>query len=230
MTEKDISVFVDESGSFDLDVGSSRYYVICLVLHDQASDISEAVERLGGALAAMGLDHDHCIHAGPLIRREREYANFLREDRRRILGRMMSFIRKADFSYACFALDKKFLSGDTALHDILLQQLVRFLVDNANDFNSYAHLKIYYDDGQPEVKSLLREAFAMYASRTEFVGEVHPENYRLFQAADTLCTLELMRLKLKSGERLSRSEFEFFNGIQNLNRNYFKPIDQKRHR
>ena len=154
----------------------------------------------------------------------------VREDRRRILGRMMSFIRKADFSYACFALDKKFLSGDTALHDILLQQLVRFLVENANDFNSYAHLKIYYDDGQPEVKSLLREAFAMYASRTEFVGEVHPENYRLFQAADTLCTLELMRLKLKSGERLSRSEFEFFNGIQNLNRNYFKPIDQKRHR
>ena len=46
MTEKDISVFVDESGSFDPDVGSSRYYVICLVLHDQASDISEAVERL----------------------------------------------------------------------------------------------------------------------------------------------------------------------------------------
>ena len=70
----------------------------------------------------------------------------------------------------------------------------------------------------------------MYASRTEFVGEVHPEYYRLFQAADTLCTLELMRLILKSGERLSRSEFEFFNGIQNLNRNYFKPIDQKRHR
>ena len=64
-------------------------------------------------------------------------------------------------------------------------------------------------------------------ARTEFVGNVQPENYRLFQAADALCTLELARLKLQSGERLSPSEFEFFNGIQGLRKNYLKPISAK---
>ena len=227
MSEKDISVFVDESGSFAPDADSSRYYLICLVLHDQSADISEAVSSLEDSLETMGLGRDHCIHAGPLVRREKEYANMRREDRRRVFARMMSFIRKADFTYQCFAVDKKFLAGDTALHDFLLQKIVRFLIDGSATFNTYSRINIYYDDGQPQIKELLHEAFALYAAKIEFVADVQPENYRLFQAADALCTLELARLKLKSGERLSASEFEFFNGLQGLRKNYLKPISSK---
>lgn len=227
MAEKDISVFVDESGSFDTAADSSRYYLICLVLHDQNFAIGQAVADLGDSLETLGVDRDHCIHAGPLVRREREYANMLREDRRRIFGKMMSFIRKVDFRYKCFALDKKFISGETAIHDSLLQRLVRFLIDRSHQFNAYDRVKVYYDDGQPQIKQLLKEAFALFAAKTTFVENVQPANYRLFQAADVLCTLELMKLKLQSGERLSRSEFEFFNGIQNLRRNYIKPIFDK---
>ena len=230
MTEKDISVFVDESGSFDPDESSSRYYLICLVFHDQAVDISEDVTGLEDSLVALGLGREHCIHAGPLVRREREYSNMLREDRRRILGRMMSFVRKVDFKYKCFALDKKFVSNETAIHDSLLQLLVRFLIDNANTLNEYDQLKIYYDDGQPQIKRLLGEAFALFASKTVFVQDVQPEKYRLFQVADVLCTLELLKLKLQTGERLSRSEFEFFNGLQNLRKNYLKPLVSKEYR
>ena len=230
MTEKDISVFVDESGSFDPDASSSRYYLICLVFHDQAVDISEDVNGLEDSLVALGLGREHCIHAGPLVRREREYSNMLREDRRRILGRMMSFVRKVDFRYKCLALDKKFVSSETAIHDSLLQLLVRFLIDNANTLNEYDQLKIYYDDGQPQIKRLLGEAFALFASKTVFVQDVQPEKYRLFQVADVLCTLELLKLKLQTGERLSRSEFEFFNGLQNLRKNYLKPLVSKEYR
>jgi len=50
MSDKDISVFVDESGSFAPDSNSSRYYLICLVLHDQAADISGAVSILEDSL------------------------------------------------------------------------------------------------------------------------------------------------------------------------------------
>ena len=78
MSDKDISVFVDESGSFAPDSNSSRYYLICLVLHDQAADISESVSILEDSLDAMGLGRNHCIHAGPLVRREKEYAGMRR--------------------------------------------------------------------------------------------------------------------------------------------------------
>lgn len=37
---KNISVFIDESGSFDPDRLSSRYYIVCMVFHDQSRDIS----------------------------------------------------------------------------------------------------------------------------------------------------------------------------------------------
>ena len=56
--------------------------------------------------------------------------------------------------------------------------------------NSYDKLKVYYDDGQAQVKELLREAFGMFSSITEFVEDVKPEKYRLFQAADLLCSIE----------------------------------------
>lgn len=36
---KEISVFIDESGSFEPDEESSRFYLICLVFHDQSSSI-----------------------------------------------------------------------------------------------------------------------------------------------------------------------------------------------
>ena len=143
---------------------------------------------------------------------------------------MMSFVRKVDFKYKCFALDKKFVSNETAIHDSLLQLLVRFLIDNANTLIEYDQLKIYYDDGQPQIKRLLGEAFALFASKTVFVQDVQPEKYRLFQVADVLCTLELLKLKLQTGERLSRSEFEFFNGLQNLRKNYLKPLVSKEYR
>ena len=143
MIRSDIGVFVDESGSFAPDASSSRYYILCLVAHDQATDIACQISALEDSLEAIGLDRGHCIHAGPLIRREREYANMRREDRRRILGRMMSFIRKVDVVYRCFAIDKKFVSGDMAIHDFLLQRLIRFLIDKSDMFNSHPVLKIY---------------------------------------------------------------------------------------
>ena len=47
---KEISVFVDESGSFDHDERSSSYYSVCMVLHDQALGIADEIERPNEAL------------------------------------------------------------------------------------------------------------------------------------------------------------------------------------
>ena len=229
MRETDISVFVDESGSFDSDDESSRFYLICLVVHDQRESIADGVAALEDALAALGLEREHCVHAGPLIRREGEYVGMRmsRDQRRQIMSRMMAFVRRAPFSYKSFVLDKKFVSGDAAIHDFLLQHIVRFLIENANVLYAYDSIKVYYDNGQRQIKSLLKEAFSIFAAKTVFVDDVRPRAYRLFQAADVLCTLELIRAKLQAGCHLNKSEFDFFNGFQNLNRNYFKVIDRK---
>ena len=52
-TTREISVFVDESGSFEADSTSSRFYMVCMVFHDQSVDIKGNIENLNKALADM---------------------------------------------------------------------------------------------------------------------------------------------------------------------------------
>ena len=65
MSEKTLSIFVDESGNFGYPDKVSHYYVIGLVLHNQDASIQSAVADLDLALRDMHISH-HCIHAGPM--------------------------------------------------------------------------------------------------------------------------------------------------------------------
>ena len=67
-------MFVDESGSFESTEESSRFYLVCMVFHDQSNRIDDEVGKLGLALANYPVGPDHCAHIGPLIRREEIYA------------------------------------------------------------------------------------------------------------------------------------------------------------
>jgi len=224
---KEISVFVDESGSFNREDISSRYYLVCLVFHDQSVDLSENLAGFAAELANLGLPASHCIHAGPLIRREMDYRNMDRETRRLIFAKTMGFVRRANFSYRRFTIDKRFIQTTQGMHDALLQQLLTFLVAHAVEFNTYDKLKIYYDNGQSQITTILKEAFAPFSAKTDFVANVIPANYRLFQVADVLCTIELAKLKLETNTRLTDSEIAFFGSIQNLRKNYIKPLARK---
>ena len=58
---KEISVFVDESGSFaPLEADPiSPYYLLCMVFHNQEDDISVEAKRLSDALQTIGLFDIH---------------------------------------------------------------------------------------------------------------------------------------------------------------------------
>ena len=231
-TIKEISIFVDESGSFapfDSDP-NSPYYILCMVFHDQADDISQEIEKLREAFRQTGLDADHTVHAGPMIRREGEYRSMPRELRIRIFRRMMVFIQKTRFKYRCFKLFKPYNSGDEANHDTLLQEIVDFLISHRDDFNASERIKVYYDDGQAQVTALLKEAFAIYSAKVEFATDVQPSRYRLFQVADVICTLELAKAKLLASGSISESEERFFGGVKNFKKNYLKPLSRKEYR
>lgn len=68
----ELSIFIDESGDFGPYDFRSPYYIITMVFHDQSVDISGPVAKLEQDLANRGFP-DHCVHTGPIIRRENEY-------------------------------------------------------------------------------------------------------------------------------------------------------------
>lgn len=224
---KEISVFVDESGSYDSQSASSRYYMICLVFHDQQKSIADDLLRLSDLIAEVGKPPEHCVHTAPLIRRENEYKNDTREVRRSLFFKMLSFVHKADISYKCFFVDKTYIDESVAIHDRLKREILRFFVEHSSEFTGFDKIKVYYDNGQDQVKKILEGVFEAFTTKAEFVPEVTPERYRLFQAADLICTLELMRLRIESGVGLNKSEKMFFGNARLFKRNVLGQLADK---
>jgi len=227
MSEKKLSVFVDESGNFGCPDPVSRFYVIGLVFHDQDHLIGEAVADLDLALRDMGISH-HYFHAGPMIRREKGYEFMDWGFRRRIFARMMAFARKIDYRFACLPVDKKFVTSSDQVRGALETQLRDFLIRNEALMSGYGHLKIYYDCGQPEVTNVLHGILEeRLADRVEFAQGVDPQKYKMFQVADLMCTVKLIEQKLKLGLHMTESEERFFGGPRDFKRNVLRQLKAK---
>ena len=64
--KKILSLFVDESGTFQYPDPDSRFYIVGMVLHDQDFDIMPLVRNLDQNVDRLGLDADaFTFHATP---------------------------------------------------------------------------------------------------------------------------------------------------------------------
>ena len=220
----ELSIFVDESGDFGEYDYHSPYYIIVMVFHNQNENIRPAIIKLNRELSYLNLDN-LCIHTGPIIRKEEIYINQSVSERRHIFNKMIAFIRQINIRYKCFYIEKKHVSNVVEAADRLSRQISLFLHKHYEEFLIFDDVKIYYDNGQVEVSKILSSVFNTILPNPIF-RKVMPSEYKLFQAADLLCTLELVKLKLKYN-MLSKSEHIFFGNTRDLNKNYLKPISKK---
>ncbi len=227
--EKTISVFVDESGTFRYPDSSSRYYIVSLVLHDQSFDIMPFVQQLDVATERMGLDPESfASHAGPLIRKEKTFAPFRREWRAKVFKLLIDFARHVDFKYCCLCVDKKYISSTLQIVSNLQTELTSFIASQKSWLNEFDKIKVYYDCGQSPITNLLHKTFtADMGDKVEFVQNVKPQNYKLFQVADLICTTFLIEKRLLNGERMTKSEYAFFGGPRMFKRNVLKYLKRK---
>ncbi len=218
---------MDESGRFQHPDADSRFYILGMVFHDQSSDIARCVADLDEAESELGLE-GHCFHAGPLIRKEKEYAIMSRPFRGRIFSRMMAFSSHVDFKYRCLSVDKKYIDSAQQIVERLRTELVSFIDAHREMLSSVMRIKVYYDCGQSPVTHLLHKTFEDAIGKSvEFKQDVKPSHYRLFQIADLVCTLHLIELRLLHGVPMTRSEVRFFGGPHVFKRNVLKKIKQK---
>ena len=223
---KELSIFTDESGYFNSFYKISPYYIVTLLFHDQSIDLSSNINRLNTSLSQLGII-DHEIHTGPLIRRESTYANMRVEERKQIFNRIFNFTRTADISYETIFIEKKTISERIELNAQLSRRLSAFLISNLNYFSIFDKLIIYYDNGQAELTNILISVFNSVFSNVEY-RKMIPFDYRLFQSADLLCTLQLLQIKMDKHE-LSKSELSFFKTERDLKKHYLTLLKQKRY-
>ena len=146
-------------------------------------------------------------------------------ERRRIFNKMMAFIRSVGVQYKCFSIEKKHIKDSVEAAGNLSKQISSFIRNHIKEFLAYDDVKIYYDNGQVEVSKLLSSVFNALLPNPIF-RKVMPADYKLFQVADFICTMELLNLKLENN-LFSKSEKIFFGNKRNLKQNYLKALKKK---
>ena len=222
---KELSVFIDESGDFGEYEHHSPFYIVTLVFHDQSADISRNINHLDLKIRDYGFP-DYTIHTGPLIRREDEFFDLQFVERKQIFNAIYNFARTTDIKYKSLRVEKKQCSDELELISKLSKQLSGFLKDNLEAFIEYDRIICYYDYGQRELTHILVSVFNTVLNNVEF-KKVAPAKYKLSQAADLLCTMELLMAKSER-KLLTKSELAFFSSARDLNKSYLRAIQAKK--
>ncbi len=217
-----LSVFLDESG----DTGTqSDYYLLTLVFHEQALDIGNSLARLSTELSNLGFPEGTGLHCGPMVRGEEIYHGMPLQLRKKLFFKLFSFARVSGIAYKTFVVKKRECPDKLSLKGRLSKELGTFLSGNLEYLQKYNPVIVYYDNGQSMVTDLINSIFNAYLFDVE-VRKVRPDEYRLFQVADMLCTLELAKAKLDDGRALSKSEEHFFESRRRLTKVYLKTLER----
>ena len=223
---KTLSIFVDESGDLGLKDKGKTYYIITLVFHDQDYDINTELNKLDTELAALKCPVG-AVHTEPLIRREAPYEAFTPNERRAIFTKLFFFAKRCDIAYTSFVFEKQQFKDEMKLEAKIARDISLFIRDNMKYFCSFNEVVLYYDNGQKQLSKILNTVLATELSNYD-VRRVKPSEYRLFQVADLLCTIELLNKKIESGEQLSRSEQYVFHSKRDFKKDFLKKIIEKR--
>ena len=221
---KELSVFIDESGDFGEITERPAYYLVTLLFHDQKNEIASNVKRLEDSTMNSGFDFEY-IHTGPVIRREDVFSGLSIDERRKLLFKMLNFIVSSPIAYEMAVVNRKEAPDKISLSGRLGREISNVRVHHQAFFDGFDKIIVYYDNGQIELGAIRNTVFSIHFSNVEF-RKAEPQKYRLLQAADFICSMELLKIK-KNENRLSKSERQFFYKPQELKKTFFKAIDKK---
>lgn len=222
---KELSVFIDESGDFGEIKERPAYYLVTFVFHNQDDDIKEQVLKLEESVRNSGFTIEY-IHTGPVIRREEVFAGYSMDERRKLLYKMLNFVNRCPISYLTVIVDRREAADKITLSGKLAKAINRALNEHFEFFSDFDKIIVYYDNGQIELSTILNAVFSILFSNVEF-RKAEPQKYRLLQAADFICSMELLRIK-RDEKRLSKSEEHFFYKPQELKKTFLKSIEKKK--
>ena len=220
----DLSLFLDESGSDNL---RDTYYILALVVHDQADAFADNIVRYEFALREKGLP-DVPFHATPLLNGHDAYEGMGLAERKRLLSAFRVFFRHLPVRYGLVVLRTREYSTLADVEAAMRRKIVDFLFDNLAYFQAFDNVKIYYDDGQQSIAAALHKAIDYALSKNAVTCRpASAADYRLSQAADYICTAELTALKYE-GKASTATDEKFFGSWSQFKKGVLKEVRAKR--
>ena len=139
---------------------------------------------------------------------------------------MLNFVNGCPISHLTIVVDRREAADKVTLSGKLARAINRAMSEHIEFFSDFDKIIVYYDNGQIELSAILNAVFSIQFSNIEF-RKAEPQKYRLLQAADFVCTMELLRIK-RDEKRLSKSEENFFYKPQELKKTFLKIVDKKK--
>lgn len=220
-----LSCFIDESGDFGPYEAHSPYYYVTFVLHDQNSDLTNMINGLNQRMSNEGIA-SHAIHTGPLIRRENHYEFESLTERRHLFNILYFFAIRLPIKYFCIRVNNQSSEGKTVLIDSINKELSRKIDIHMDYWKQFEQINIYYDNGQTELTKIITAVFHSKFPKVS-IRKVSPVDYKLFQVADLICTMESIHNK-EVYNQMSHSESVFFGGRQKFKKDYYRKLTAKR--
>lgn len=208
-------------------MGSEGYYLLTVVFHDQGEDVRQYFDRYEQDLSAKGLP-DIPMHASPLLNGHGDYEDIDPKTRKRLLMSFLFMARRLPIRFHTFSYRKSEYPDPVALEGRIKRDLVNLLFDHLAYFQSFESVKIYYDGARHEVTQALRAAVSYALSKEAIVyRDANYRDFRLFQVADLLCTLELTGIKYENHAETA-TDRRAFGDARSFNRNFMRKFDKLR--
>ena len=220
---KELSVFVDESGDKSM---QARYFLVSVVLHDQANKIAEKINAYEQSLAMADLPNIP-FHSEPLLNGHEGYAALSLSQRKKLLYSFNVLVQRLPIQYTTFVYKHREHKDPEILAQHIERDLTALINEHLRLFIDFDKVKIYYDNGQKLVRQALHGAFSSCLSQNAVIRKkTTMTEYRLAQVADYLCTIELAAVKYAAKENGGTYD-KFFGGVGSFKKNWLKQARRK---
>jgi len=220
---KELSLFIDESGDSST---QTRYFLLTVVIHNQSEEITDKIISYEKSLVLVDLPNIP-FHSEPLLNGHEAYEGLEIKTRKKLLYSFNVLVQRLPIQYKTLVYKHSEYGDAQTLANILRRDLAELFTGYLSFFQSFEHVKIYYDNGQDVVKRAVYESVESTLSKQAIIKKrTTMTEYRLAQVADYLCTIELAAAKYAAKENGGTYD-KFFGGIGAFKKNWLKQARRK---
>lgn len=220
---KELSLFIDESGDSST---QTRYFLLTVVIHNQSEEITDKIISYEKSLVLADLPNIP-FHSEPLLNGHEAYEDLEIKTRKKLLYSFNVLVQRLPIQYKTLVYKHSEYGNAQTLANILRRDLAELFTGYLSFFQSFEHVKIYYDNGQDVVKRAVYESVESTLSKQAIIKKrTTMTEYRLAQVADYLCTIELAAAKYAAKENGGTYD-KFFGGVGAFKKNWLKQARRK---
>lgn len=197
-----------------------------MVIHNQSEEITDKIISYEKSLVLADLPNIP-FHSEPLLNGHEAYEDLEIKTRKKLLYSFNVLVQRLPIQYKTLVYKHSEYGNAQTLANILRRDLAELFTGYLSFFQSFEHVKIYYDNGQDVVKRAVYESVESTLSKQAIIKKrTTMTEYRLAQVADYLCTIELAAAKYAAKENGGTYD-KFFGSVGAFKKNWLKQARRK---